>query len=70
MPKDISIGSVWQKPDGIIMIVTKEKNKDLESQYGELCYCQEIGDIGGLWASPDYIKSYWIRKSANFSPTA
>ncbi len=70
MRKDIEVGSLWQKKEGKIFIITREKSGELFAIHGFLYYCQEVGAPYGLWASPEFIIRSMTPVSANFSPTA
>ena len=67
MPKEILIGSVWKKKSGGIYVITKEKNEELFKQFGILRYCQEIGCVGGVWASEEFILNNMFEITPNFS---
>lgn len=70
MPKHIDIGSLWQKKEGGVFIITRERGEELFALHGFLLYCQEVGTPYGLWASPEFIIRSMTPVSANFSPTA
>lgn len=66
----VVIGSLWQKMDGKVFIITREEDEQLFSLYGLLYYCQEVGTPYGIWASEDFIVGNMSPVNANFSPPA